>query len=147
LKPEGSISAVAVNPRDPNIIFAGTRDPQLGQVPQLFRSTDGGNTWQEINFGAHSLPNTAALISFIVIPPSNPDVIYMGNQTEGLLRSTDGGDMWQPMNQGFAPSEGDGSIYVHSLAIDPSDPQRMYITANYRLYRSVDGGGTWQPML
>jgi hypothetical protein len=55
--------------------------------------------------------------------------------------------MWQPMNQGFAPSERDGSIYVHSLAIDPSDPQRMYITANYRLYRSVDGGGTWQPML
>jgi photosystem II stability/assembly factor-like uncharacterized protein len=143
----GSIGAVAVNPRDRSMIFAGTRDQQGGQVPQLFRSTDGGDTWQEIDFGARSLSNTSAFTSFIVIPPSNPDVIYMGNQTEGLLRSTDGGDTWQPMNQGFAPSQGDGSIYVDSLAIDPSDPQLMYITANYRLYRSVDGGGTWQPML
>ena len=150
------IPALAIDPRDPNKIFAAVLGHPYGPNPErgLFRSIDGGQTWQKAIYKGE---NTGA--SDVEIDPSNPDVIYASmwearegpwednnefNGTGGgLFKSTDGGNTWHPLTNGLPKDL--SQIYV---AIAPSDPQRLYATVamssgKLAFYRSNDAGATW----
>jgi len=150
------IPALAIDPRDPNRVFAAVLGHPYGPNEErgLFRSTDGGQTWQKM---ISKDQNTGA--SDVAIDPSNPDVIYASmwearegpwednnefNGTNGgLFKSTDGGTTWHPLSNGLPKDL--SQIYV---AIAPTDPRRLYATVamssgKLAFYRSDDAGGNW----
>jgi photosystem II stability/assembly factor-like uncharacterized protein len=150
------IPALAIDPRDPNRVFAAVLGHPYGPSEErgLFRSTDGGETWQKIIYKDE---NTGA--SDVEIDPSNPEVIYasmweardgpwednnLANGTGGgLLKSTDGGNSWHPLTNGLPKDL--SQIYV---AIAPTDPRRLYATLStatgtLAVYRSDDAGENW----
>jgi photosystem II stability/assembly factor-like uncharacterized protein len=150
------IPALAIDPRDPNKIFAAVLGHPYGpsQERGLFRSTDGGQTWQK---AIYKDENTGA--SDVEIDPSNPDVIYAAmwearegpwednNEVNGtgggLFKSTDGGDTWNPLTNGLPKDL--AQLYI---AIAPSNPKRIYATVAVAsgplsFYRSDDSGESW----
>jgi photosystem II stability/assembly factor-like uncharacterized protein len=150
------IPALAVDPRDPNRVFAAVLGHPYGPNEErgLFRSTDGGQTWEK---SIYKNENTGA--SDVEIDPSNPDVIYASmwevregpwednNEVNGtgggLFKSTDGGNTWHPLTNGLPKDL--AQIYV---AIAPTDPRRLYATLGtssgaLAVYRSDDAGDSW----
>ena len=150
------IPALAIDPRDPNRVFAAVLGHPYGPSEErgIYRSTDGGQTWQKV---ISKDENTGG--SDVEIDPSNPDVVYASmwevregpwednnefNGTNGgLFKSTDGGNTWNRLTNGL-PSDL-SQIYV---AIAPSDPHRLYATlamasGKLAVYRSDDAGESW----
>jgi photosystem II stability/assembly factor-like uncharacterized protein len=150
------IPALAVDPRDPNKVFAAVLGHPYGPSEErgIYRSTDGGQTWQKV---ISKDENTGG--SDVEIDPSNPDVVYAsmwearegpwedGNEFNGsnggLFKSTDGGSTWQPLTNGLPKDL--SQIY---LAIAPSNSQRLYATLSeasgkLSVYRSDDAGANW----
>ncbi len=156
LKDGYQIPALAVDPRNPNKVFAAVLGHPYGPNAErgLYRSTDGGQTWQK---AIYKDENTGA--SDVEIDPSNPDVIYAsmwevregpwedGNEFNGtgggLFKSTDGGNTWNQLKNGL-PNDL-SQIYV---AIAASDSKRLYATvasasSTLSFYRSDDAGENW----
>ncbi len=150
------IPALAIDPRNPKKVFAAVLGHPYGPNTErgLYRSTDGGQTWQKAIYKDENIG-----ASDVEIDPSNPDVIYAsmwearegpwedGNEVNGtgggLFKSTDGGNTWNQLKNGL-PNDL-SQIYV---AIAPSDSKRLYAsvaTASGTLsfYRSDDAGENW----
>jgi photosystem II stability/assembly factor-like uncharacterized protein len=152
------ISAIIVDPHDPNRVFAAALGHPYGANPErgVFRSTDGGATWQNVlykdeNTGAVDLafdPSNAQTV-FAVLWAARQAPWEIGGSFQtagsGLFKSTDGGSTWQPLTGGLPTiAEGLGRI---GIAIAPSDPRRMYALVDAHaggVYRSDDAGATWQ---
>lgn len=98
LSGQSVVHCLAIDPNNPNIVFAGKPDG-------VFKSTNGGNTW--INTGLSD-------VSSIIIVPNAPDTVYAGTAS-GVYISTSGGGNWTEMNHGFAYP------VVTDLGIDPDD--------------------------
>ena len=138
-----NIRALAVDPNNPNVLYAST------DVPQLLKSTDGGATWSQINNG---LPTTYS-IGTIAIDPSNSNIVYAGggeaSQTvTGLFKSTDGGMTWTFATIGINPVDFSGfpPAVVVDIAINPANPSILYAAIGVHcgeVYKSTDGAGTW----
>ncbi|MGA9305740.1 MAG: glycoside hydrolase [Candidatus Sulfotelmatobacter sp.] len=150
------IPALAIDPRDPNRVFAAVLGHPYGPNEErgLFRSTDGGQTWQKV---ISKDENTGA--SDVEIDPSNPDTIYAsmwearegpwedGNLFNGtgggLFKSTDGGSTWHSLTNGL-PKD----LSQINVAIAPTDSRRLYATiamssGKLAFYHSDDGGDHW----
>ena len=150
------ISALAVDPRDSNKLFAAVLGHPYGPSPErgIYRSTDGGQNWQRV---ISKDENTGG--SNVEIDPSNPDVIYAsmwearegpwedGNLFNGtgggLFKSTDGGSTWHQLTNGLPKDL--AQIYV---AVAPSDSRRLDATVGTAsgklgVYRSDDAGDSW----
>jgi len=149
------IPALAVDPRDPNRLFAAVLGHPYGPNEErgIFRSADGGQTWQKVLYKDE---NTGG--SDIEIDPSNPDVLYAclwrarqgpwedrneyGGAEGGIFKSTDGGNTWNKLAGGL-PED----LVQAYIAIAPSEPNRLYsslaeIHATH-IYRSDDAGEHW----
>ena len=157
------IPAMAVDPHDPNRVFAAVLGHPYGpnQERGIFRSTDGGATWQKVLFKDE---NTGG--SDVEMDPSNPNVIYaclwearegpwedrniFSGTGGGLFKSTDGGNTWKQLTNGLP-----NNVVQLDLAISPSQPNRLYVVfgttqpggyasgVGMGFYRSDDGGENW----
>ncbi|HKH98387.1 MAG TPA: hypothetical protein VJ999_04705 [Candidatus Sulfotelmatobacter sp.] len=150
------IPALAVDPRDPNKVFAAVLGHPYGPSEErgIYRSTDGGQTWTRV---IAKDENTGG--SDVQIDPANPDVVYasmwearegpwednneFNGANGGLFKSTDGGASWHALTNGLPKDL--AQIYV---AIAPSDPRRLYATlavasGKLSVYRSDDAGESW----
>ena len=158
------IPDLAVDPRDPNRLFAAVLGHPYGPNNErgIYRSTDGGATWVRV-LSVDS--NTGG--SQVVLDPRHPDTVYASmwesrlgpwedrNQYDGnhggLFKSTDGGATWTKLTTGL-PED----LQQIQLAIAPSDSNRLYATLatakqggyasgdGLGLYRSDDAGATWR---
>ena len=155
LRDAQQIPKIAVDPTDPNRLFVAALGHPYGPNKErgIFRSTDGGRTFQQVLF-----KNEDTGGKDVDIDPANPQIVYatMWEQRQGpwengawsgmnggLFKSTDGGMTWTQMKQGLP----DGVINAE-LAIAPSNPRRLYVTleagaGGTGLYRSDDAGATW----
>ena len=155
LRDAQQIPKIAVDPNDANRLFVAALGHPYGPNKErgIFRSTDGGRTFQQVLFKDE---NTGG--KDVDIDPANPNIVYatMWEQRQGpwengawsgtnggLFKSTDGGSTWTQMKQGLP----DGVINAE-LAIAPSNPRRLYTTVEAGgggtgLYRSDDAGATW----
>lgn len=136
----GCITALAVDPRNSAVVYAGSRSG-------AFKSVDGGSSWSSME-----LPGTAS----IAIAPSESNILYAGTYGDRLYRSIDGGATWNVARvQAPAPSGAlgwqGGFSEIDLLVIDPIDPATVYVAdknfADWEwfndLMKSTDGGLTW----
>ena len=137
--------AIAFAPSEPNIIYAGMRkerrsiDGDMSPGPSfgMYKSTDGGNTWKEINSGL----NTPLInINCIVVPPTNSNIVYIGTWRDGIYKTTNGGESWKPINGGLV------SLDVRSLAIDLKNSEVVYtgLGEGAGIFRTTNGGEYWE---
>jgi photosystem II stability/assembly factor-like uncharacterized protein len=136
----GDISALAVDPQSPQTVFAGTR--RAG----LFKSTDGGGSWQPLTNGLSATP-----IVSLAIAPADPQTVYAGTGL-GVFKTTNGGASWRAVNEGLFGKESAyererrlSEGYVQTLVVDARDPETVYAgTAKRGLFKSTTGGASWQ---
>jgi photosystem II stability/assembly factor-like uncharacterized protein len=153
------------SPADPNRIFASQSSGWFGQLVQ--RSDDGGKTWAPVDnkfayegeTGTHQWydgkPHPWEFKRVWHLEPSltNPDVVYAGVEDAAMFRTTDGGASWHEMpglrrhGSGAKWQPGAGGMCLHTILIDPSNEQRMFIAISAAgAFRTTDGGETWQPI-
>jgi LPXTG-motif cell wall-anchored protein len=117
--PEALIMDIQFDPKDSNILYAGTA------YQGLYKSMDGGISWQRASNGME--PNAA--VGAIVVDPMRSNVIYAGTWQEGVLLSVDSGSSWQKINTGLT---------VRSI-------KGLAISANGEtLYAATSGGGVFR---
>jgi hypothetical protein len=141
------------HPTDSDIIYAATweriRRPQYrnygGLTSRIYRSNDGGDTWNELTNGLPSAAADKGRIS-IAISQSNPDVLYTryadatGN-IQGVYRTSDGGDIWTAVNSSQLDNVG-FHWWFRGLYVDPTDENTLY-NVDFNVQKSTDGGNNW----
>jgi len=153
------------SPADPNRLYASQSTGWFGQLLQ--RSNDGGNTWEPVGnkfayegeTGTHQwydgTPHPWEFKRVWHLEPSltDPDVVYAGVEDAALFRSTDGGLTWGELaglrnhGSGSQWAPGAGGLCLHTILIDPTNAQRMFIAISAAgAFRTEDGGGTWKPI-
>ncbi len=138
----------------PGVWYAGS------SPPGLFRSMDGGETWEGMpGFNEHAMrtkwvgslqdaPPGGATLHSIQIDPRNPDHIYFGISTAGVFESSDGGEDWKPLNKGCAADfipipDPEYGHDPHCLQLHPLDPDRLYQQNHCGIYRMDRAEGKW----
>lgn len=153
-----AIGALAFDPTNPDIIFAGSGDPNIGGYPFIgngvYKSTDAGANWTNIGLEEQSI------IARLAIHPEDPNIIYaatMGipferTNNKGLYKTTNGGQSWE---QVLFISDEAGVIDV---VMNPENPNTLFacgwdrVRSNSesivngqgaKVYRSYDAGANW----
>ena len=113
--------------------------PSYGPGSGIFKSTDGGDSWQQLTQG---LPDDRVGRIGIAAAPTNPSTVYaIVDATQGgIYRSDDAGASWRKMSE-EKRIWGRG-WYFCNVVVDPKDPETLYVS-NTSVYRSTDGGKTW----
>jgi len=123
-----SIGAIALNPADPSILYAGMGDPHGSDSRGFYTSRDGGLTWNAgVLLGAAT--RTLDILAL------NASVILVGTNA-GLWRSADGGASFQPVTLG-------GSAGGSAWSIRAVGATELVCTRNGGIYWSADAGATW----
>jgi photosystem II stability/assembly factor-like uncharacterized protein len=156
-----SIGALAVSPKDPNVLWVGTGDASCTRSAYwgdgVYKTVDGGKTWANLGL------KDSQHISRIVIDPANPDNVlvaamghlYSPNDERGVFQTTDGGKTWKKV---LFISDQTGAI---DLVMNRHNPRILY-AAMYQcrrygwkiadggtesgIFQSVDGGATWKKL-
>lgn len=133
-RPDAVITAIVVDPRDGNVVFASswTRDTAAGGG--VFRSGDGGRTWSEAGLAGQA-------VRALAMSPSNPDILVAGT-LDGIYCSSDGAKSWERIS----PERDPELKNLDSLAFDPRDPQTIYAGTFHLPWKTTDGGRTWHPV-
>jgi hypothetical protein len=152
------------SPVEPDRLYASQTSAWFGQVIQ--RSSDGGRTWEPVGNkfvyegvpGKHlwydGTPHPWEFKRVWHLEPSlgDPDTVYAGVEDAALFRSTDGGQSWHELpglrshGSGNYWQPGAGGMGLHTILIDPTRPERIYIAISAAgVFRSDDGGQTWAP--
>jgi hypothetical protein len=152
------------SPADPNRLYASQSTGWFGQIIQ--RSNDGGLTWEPVGnkFAYVGVPGTHLWYDGTQHPwefkrvwrlePSltDPDTVYAGVEDAALFKSTDGGQNWQELSglreaKGHLWQPGAGGMCLHTIILDPSNAQRIYVAISAAgAFRTDDGGQTWLPI-
>jgi photosystem II stability/assembly factor-like uncharacterized protein len=150
-----AVARVRVHPRNPDLVYAAAFGHPSAPNDErgVFRSKDGGKTWQRILFRDDQ---TGAVD--LVIDRNNPDVLYAalwqayrvsyqmssGGRGSGLFKSTDGGDRWTEITRN--PGLPSGLIGRIGVSVSGGDSRRVYALVEAEdggLFRSDDAGATW----
>jgi photosystem II stability/assembly factor-like uncharacterized protein len=137
------------SPSDPDTVYAGVEDAAL------FRSQDGGATWQELA-GLREVkgnlwqPGAGGMcLHTILLDPRNPKRIFTAISAAGAFRSEDEGQTWKAVTKGLHsdfelpdPSAEVGHC-VHSIAMHPSRPNTLFMQKHWDVMRSDDSGDNW----
>jgi photosystem II stability/assembly factor-like uncharacterized protein len=130
-------------------VYAGVEDAAL------FRSTDGGQAWQELSglrghgSGPHWSPGAGGMcLHTIMIDPTNADRMFIAISAAGAFRTLDGGKSWTPINKGlhsqYIPDpEAEVGHCVHRIAMHKSNPDVLYMQKHWDVMRSDNGGDSW----
>lgn len=157
LEKTGRIGRVIVHPKDNNTIYAAALGHTYGPQKErgVYRSKDGGNTWQQVLFIDEG---TGA--ADLAMDPENPNILYAGMWSikintwglnsggpgGGVYRSTDGGDTWEHLISKGLPGGTNRPIGKTAVAVSHSNPNVVYTlieAESPELWRSVDKGETW----
>lgn len=160
LEKTGRIGRIVIHPSNPDIVYAAALGHTYGpqQERGVYRTTDGGKTWEQVLFVDEG---TGA--ADIAIDPKNPDNLFAGMWSihintwglnsggpgGGVYRSTDGGDTWEPMTEKGLPGGEGHPVGKTAVALCYDQPNVVYALFEIEspaLYRSDDGGENWTLM-
>jgi len=133
-RPDAVITAIVVDPRDENVLFASswTRDSAAGGG--VFRSTDSGRTWSGAGL-------TGQAVRALAMAPSDPNVLVAGT-LDGVYRSLDASRSWSRIS----PEHHEELRNFDSLAVDPHDSNVIYAGTFHLPWKTSDGGRSWHPV-
>jgi photosystem II stability/assembly factor-like uncharacterized protein len=162
-QPTGSIGALAVAPSKPEVVYVGSGEglqrPDLSTGDGLYKSTDGGKTWEHLGL------RDGQQIGAIIVDPRDSERLFVAvlghpygpNAERGVYRSTDGGKTFEKV---LYKDENTGAI---ALAFDPKNSRTIYATLwaarqgpwengawqgpGSGLFKSTDGGTTWRQLI
>ena len=141
------IARVCPDHNYPGRVFAAVTGKLFGTGPNrgVYRTTDGGDTWQELTNG---LPGGSNGRIGIDVCRSQPDVLYASYcesdaSYKGVYKSTNGGDSWTSVGGGVY----DGIYstfgwYFGTIRVDPSNPNNVFVHG-VPMYRTTNGGASW----
>ena len=149
------ISRIRVHPKNPDIVYVAAQGHVWGPNADrgIFRSKDGGKTWQKVLFRSDK-----AGACDLVIDSTNPNVLYAGfwevyrkpwtlesgGPGSGIFKSTDGGDNWTEITRN--PGLPRGTIGIVGITVSPANPDRVWAIVEAEdggVFRSDNGGRTW----
>lgn len=138
-----SVADIAINPRNPDTVYAATGDGYGYEVGGDFwgglysagvlMSTDGGNTWQST--GLTYAQTNSEIIQRLVIKPDEPEVL-LASTRNNLFRSTNGGQTWTSVRSG----------HHFDIEFHPTRPDTVFASDVSRLLMSINGGASWTVM-
>jgi len=153
------------SPADPDRLYTSQSSAWFGQQIQVSR--DGGRTWTpggntfayEGDVGTHQwydgTPHPWEFKRVWHLEPSlgDPDTVYAGAEDAALFKTTDGGTTWAELPElrhdgsGARWQPGAGGMCLHTILLDPTDEQRMFIAISAAgAFRTDDGAKTWRPI-
>ncbi len=153
------------SPVDPNRLYASQSSGWFGQLIQ--RSDDAGKTWAPVGnkFAYDGVPGTHQWYDGTPhawefkrvwhLEPSltDPDTVYAGIEDAALFRSSDGARTWHELSglrghgSGASWQPGAGGMCLHTIVLDPTNPQRIFIAISAAgAFRTDDAGATWRPI-
>ncbi|MFN2578831.1 MAG: WD40/YVTN/BNR-like repeat-containing protein [Pyrinomonadaceae bacterium] len=149
------ISRIRVHPKNADIVFVAAQGHVWAPNADrgIFRSKDGGKTWQKVLFRSDK-----AGACDLVIDPTNPNVLYAGfwevyrkpwtlesgGPGSGIFKSMDGGDTWTEITRN--PGLPRGTIGIVGITVSPANPDRLWAIIEAEdggVFRSDNGGRTW----
>ncbi len=135
---------------DADTVYAGVEDAAL------FRSTDGGQNWEELP-GLRDVkgnlwqPGAGGMcLHTILLDPNHPQRMFVAISAAGAFRTDDGGQTWRPINNGLKSNfelpdaSADVGHCVHNIAMHPSQPDVLFMQKHWDVMRSDDGGNLWR---
>jgi photosystem II stability/assembly factor-like uncharacterized protein len=163
---EGYVYALAVDRRDPDIVYASTWGSGV------FKTTDGGASWRSIGLEAvdtvaldprdpetiyartigrpsgvlksidggaswHLVGLRGTTVGALTVDPQHPKTVYAVTDSAGIFKSSDAGASWH--------AAGLASKHLERLLLDPQHPETLYAQAGARIFKSTDGARTWRP--
>jgi photosystem II stability/assembly factor-like uncharacterized protein len=144
--PQASVLALAADPRDPEVVYAGTL---LGG---LLKTDDGGATWRSVAGNVPLLVGELVMqlgsdVAAISVSPWQSSDVLAATAHAGVVGSANGGASWRPLNAGLAGrGEGDRAFLIGALSVahSPAAPGKVYIGLRGRgAFSSDDGGRRW----
>jgi len=159
LRDSRMIAMIDVDPTNPDRLFVAALGHPYGPSAErgVFRSTDGGRTFEKVLY-----KDEYTSANDVLIAPGNPNTVYatlwqqqeafweggsFGGGGNGIFKSTDGGTTWRPLTEGLP------TVLQANIAIAPSNPQVMYAmvgeatpagdTGPVGFYKSTDAGEHW----
>ena len=127
--PQIGVSGIAIDPNDSNTIYITTGDDDAADSYSIgvFKSTDGGQSWNETGGPLNpSGTNANILLNEVVIDPTNSNIVWVAGST-GLYKSTNAGASWNRVQTG----------YISDFKLKPGSPNTVYAVANGH----IGGGG------
>jgi photosystem II stability/assembly factor-like uncharacterized protein len=127
------IDHISVDPEDANRMFVSTWSAANQQTGEIFRTRDGGATWQ-------TLPAMhGKSIRAMAMYKANPRILVAG-ALDGVYRTNNGGDTWERLS----PENSAEIKNIESIAVDPKDPNTVYAGTWHLAWKTSDGGANWQ---
>ena len=168
LKSTHQIAEIEIHPNNSNIVYAAAVGHLWGYSGErgLFRTLDGGNSWEKVLGGLPDDGKTGC--TEIIFHPTNPDIMFAGfyhrlrqpasfvsgGEEGGLFKSTDGGKSWRKVTNGLA--KGKSGMIDISIHLSNPDIMVMAYEADENIpdgepgtgvYISYDGGESWNFLL
>ena len=125
---------IAIDPADPDIMFAGT------SPSALFRSRNAGRTWKKLEVDmAEKCPNVRVpRVTALVVDPTDHRTVWAGVEVDGVRRSLDGGDTWTRISGGLNAPD------IHGMVVSAAEPKTVFTSTPKEIFASTDTGETWQ---
>jgi photosystem II stability/assembly factor-like uncharacterized protein len=123
--PDSTVHALAINPQAPAVLYAGT-------ASGVFKSTNAGADWRQVNAGLGTL-----FIFSLAIDPISPSTLYASTNSAGIFKTTDGGETWVSVNSGLT------ALYVRAVVVSPGSPGTVFAATSAGIFRTTSGGSSW----
>jgi len=130
--PSDLVGSITVDPSNPQTVY-------FGMDHGLYKSADGGLHWTALlTAPPPQAPDQFLNLSGLAVDPSHSQTLYLSLYGNGVYKSTDGGATWLPAGTG-------ANQFAGMIAINPLNPNTLFVVTNAGLYKSTDGAATWNP--